>query len=800
MRIYFKNRKFKKWTIIGLIGICLGLLIFIGIYSVNINFAGSIKVINTDTKEIKIQVVTPINRIQTINDSIYYGYCKEIKIESSREKTFVTQTFLGNTTQLELTRIGDNQFRVNPPKFSYFQKLIAFFVISKNTIVQIGVFIILSILLFLSLIYSVTFLYDKRKKYKVKFISFWKSVLSFIKINNFKLLIPAILAMIPGGIYELYDTSLSGFLSLNFMEILLVSIILFYIPIFFIYFRKVLKCNTYFWLSFLIIFVIFYLILFPSYYIYGIHFRDDISKFFVKAFQFNIIDQFLTPDSNYLNLFQNFISFIVLKVFGFKLYFPEVFQMFALINVVLLYASFNLKLFREIMKNDLNRFLISVLSPFLIFLLCYTFVLYDIPFIASLVFWPILFLNFEKLSSKTQIAIVLIFSLFILSKPIFIVYVLFVILRMIHACYNKHWKTFWGFGILLVAIFIQFFISYSFNESSIMTINSQIGTHYSSAFRHDHLSIFANFGYGVFVFIRAFVKLFFPYFTSITIVNVCVNIFTVILMVYINTWLLLRFFKYKSKTELFILSGNIIAVISCVLFVKTVSLRSLEENSFSILSYNFIEVLKSGYLPNTHRYLVLAFAPLIASIGYFIICKIKSNSKVVGRLLILAVMSFVAFNIIAVSNFANFNPKHSVWRQNADLIFNNKNEFYIPYYGYPLESECIKFGIDRITDVYVSDDASIKIDSLGFDTKDWEIIQLITEYDSNLIHQIYAVKCVTDQNEIFIYKPVNPINSAFRFIIFRFDKFIKPKTIIFVDKESKPLKLTKSIRLIGKYW
>lgn len=802
MQIYLKNRKFKKWTIIGLLGFCLVFLMFVGIYSLNINFAGNINVINADSLNVKMHIVTPLNRTKTIQNSTYYGYFKEIKIENLKDNQFVTQCFLGTATKLELLDTGDCLYRVKPSGFSYFQKLIIFFVISKDKIFHIGVSVSLSILLFFSLLYSIVFFYNKRIKYKKKIVSSLKSILSFIMINNFKVFIPAIFAMIPGGIYVLYDSSLSVFLSLNFLEILFVSIILFYIPIFFIFFRKTLKSNTYFWFSFLIVFITFYLILLPSYYIYGLHFRDDISKFFVKAFQNNIIDQFLTPDANYINFFQNFISFIVLKVFQFKLYFPEVLQVFVLISMVLLYSSFNLKIFREIMRNDLNRFLISIISPFLVFLLGRSFALFDIPFIAALIFWPVLFLNFENLSLKNQIAIVLIFVLFIFSKPIFIVYALFIVLKLIHAYYSKHWKTFLGFGVLLIAIVIQFYISFSFYDMPVMTHVSQLGTHYNNAYRLDHLSIIASLKYGTFVFIRVFVKLFFPYYTSVPTINICINIFTFILMIFINAWLMLRVFKYKTKVELFILSGYLIAIISSILFVKTVSLPQLEENSHNILSYNLIEMLRSGYLPSPHRYLLLAFLPIISSTGCFIVCLIKRTSKIVVRLFVLILVFFIIFNIISVSDLSilsNSNPKHSVWRQNAGLVFNYPDEFYIPYYDYPRESECIKYGIDRITDVYVSEDATITIDSLGFDTREWEIIQLITEYDSNLSSQIFAVKCVIDKNITYIYKAVNPINPTFRFVIFRFDAFIKPKTIIFVDKELKPMKLIKPIRLIGKY-
>lgn len=796
-----KSITLKKFRLIGLLISSIS-LIFIGIYSSNINFAGTIEVVNMDTANVKIYVTTPLNRHQSINYSSFYGYYREIKISSPNESQCVTQTFLGNKTKLELSKTVDGFYQISPSKLSYFQKISAFFVISKSKIIQLLLVTLLLILLLFASNHYIKLGFNKRTEIKGKMIAFCKAIMQFIKIQNYKIFIPALIALLPGGIYVICYPSLSAFLSLNYIEIILASLIIFYIPVFFIFFRKALNSNIYFYVSFLLIFISFYFFIFSSFYIYGQYFRDDISKFFVKAYQNNVINQFFTPDANYLNLFQNLISFIILKVFGFKYYFPEVLQLIVLLTIVLIYSSFNLKIFREILKSDLKRFLISVFSPFLLLSLSFTYALYDIPFIAALIFWLVLFIDFEKLAPIIQVSIIFIFSVFILSKPIFIVYSLFIGLKIIYAYYNKYWKTFMGFGILLVAVFIQFRVSYSFYDMPILSDNSQLGTHYNSSFRHDQMSIIANLIYGFFIFIRANVKLFFPYFTSIPIANVFINIFAFLSIIFINVWLLIRVIKKRTKTELFILSGNIIAFLSCLLFVKTVNLNKLQENSLCILNYDFIEILQSGYLPISHRYLILVFAPLITSVGFIIFSVIKRKNVLAQNIIIVLFISVVSLNIISTSKISNYKsviPKYSVWRQNADLIFNYRNEFYIPYYGYPAESECVKYGIDRITEVFVPENGIIYVDSLGFQTNNWQVIQLVTEFDSIEAPKIFAVKCMTEENQVSFYKPFNPINPIFRFIIFRFDKFINPKTITFVDNEMKPIKLKKSIRLIGKY-
>lgn len=796
----FKSINLKKYRLIGLV-ISSVILIFIGFYSLNINFVGTIDVVDIDAENVKIHVVTPLNRSKTIRNLSYDGYFSDIKIESPNTPQCVTQTFLGNKTPLEFNKIADHLYQINPPKLSYFQKLSGFFVISKHVIFQLILTVLIFILFSFLSIYFVKLVFKKRKEIKEKMIAFYKAILQFIRIQNYKILMPAFIAILPGGVYALSDPYLFDFLNLSFIQILFASLIVFYTPIFFIFFRKIFNSNLYFWISFLLVFISFYFLFFSNFYIYGQYFRDDISKFFVKAYQNNFINQFFTPDANYLNLFQNLISFVVLKVFRFKYYFPEVLQLIVLVTIVLIYSSFNLKIFREIMKNDFNRFLISVLSPFLFVLLTETIALYHIPFIAALIFLPVLFLDFEKLAPIIQVSIIFIFSIFILSKPIFIVYLLFIVLKVIHAFYRKNWKTFFGFGILLVAIFIQFGVSYSFYDMPFVAADGPLGTRYDNSYRQDHVSIIANFIYGLFIYIRVHIKLFFPYFTTITNANIFINIFTFLSMVFLNAWLLFRFIKNRTKTELLILSGNIIAFLSCLLFVKTVNIEELEENSLFILNYNFIEMLQSGYLPSSHRYLILVFAPVITSLGFFFFNRPKNKHVFTGSLSVGIVFLVIFYTVSVLPNltYKMTKPKQSIWRQNADLIFNYRNEFYIPFYEYPIETECVNYGIDRITDVVVPENGIIHIDSLGFQTNNWQVIQLVTEFDSIMAPKIYAVKCETKNNEVFFYKSFNPINSSFRFIIFRFDKYINPKTITFVNKELKPIKLVKPIRLIGKY-
>jgi len=239
-------------------------------------------------------------------------------------------------------------------------------------------------------------------------------------------------------------------------------------------------------------------------------------------------------------------------------------------------------------------------------------------------------------------------------------------------------------------------------------------------------------------------------------------------------------------------------------FVKTTSVDLLFEGGKYILDYGIKDYLYSGYIPPAHRYLFLAYVPLLASTLFFFISFFRKKN------MISAVLLLIIFGIyyISISVFYHrdmiFNKdkiqyKYSIWRQYSDLIYDYPINYYIPYYEYPKHNESIKWGINRITDIYVPDSGIIALTNVHSNGNQWKILQIITEFEPHICPDIEKLVCITNGYDTLNFTPLKPLNETYRFIIFRFDDFLMLKEFKFVDKNNTPLKLKNLIRLVGKY-
>lgn len=793
--------KYKKYIIYTVI--IFGVLItgLIAFYTKNINFAGEFYVTSSDN-DLVVVTTSPLGR-QQIQENTFFGYFKEIKIFNTRNSVKITHDFLNHQETLPLIKHSTKICYVKPSGFTYIQKLKAFFIVSKRDIL----FVLLITLILLASGYIFYFtgkkLWKSREHIKAHFLSTSKAIVPFIKKYNYKIFIPVLISFIPGTCYLMFDPAVTTFMNTGRIPMILVTSFIVVIPIFLIVFHKPLKINLKFWLAFLVVFILYFFILFPDIYIYGNYFRDDISKFFVKAYENNLYQLLTTTNANYLNTYQSLIPYTILRIFGIRQYFPEALQIIVLLSISFIYASFNLRIFREVCKKDQLRFTISIVASVLAFSFGKTLFMFEVPFLAALLFWPVLFLNLDKIPKTILILLISFFTLFILSKPIFIVYTPLMLIILAFAIISKQKKLFWGMSVLMIAALLQFAVNY-FQQDNMPVYNDPegLGTTFISSFRQDNMSFPVIIEYGLYFFIRSVVRLIFPFIHEPCYGNVFINIIAFLLIVFINVWLFVRYFKNRHKENLFMISGSIIALITCFLLVKTISLRHLQTEQGNILNFDIFQLLQSEYLPKPHRYLILSYFPLATVFIYFIIVNIKRFGRIPETGLIILFCMYFMFSGIKpfhyeISSFIK--PKNSIWRQYSDLIFLHPDKYYIPYYRYPRQPECIKHGIDRITDVETSENGIINLDSLPYDTRKWKIIQLVTEYEDEKSAKIFGVEAITKENDTLFQRPFRPVSPEYRFIIFRFDELYNLKMIRFVDKNNKTLNLQKTIRLVGTY-
>jgi len=839
-----KNKKYIEYSAITIAGVLILALFLISVYSQKINFAGSFKVTDPFKTGNKIHLTTPLNHNYTNNSSCFSGYFKELKVESLPDQPKVIQTFMGKEINLRFKKQNDSLYVALPVLTNYSQKLSAFFIINRNMIYIIGrscmlmlFFILIVYFLILKMIgnseflknsiilfyrKSVNCIYRNRIKgnhlnslrfffrfhikniIKHKVCSFFQPLRDFIVKFHLRIFIPCFLAILPGGIYILFDPNVINFLNISIWQGLLWSMVIFYIPVFLICFGKPLKLNVYFWVSFILIFILYYFVFFPGRYIYGDYFRDDISKFFVKAYQYHFYQMITMPDSNYMNVFQNLMAYIILKVLSIRNYFPEALQFSTLLSITFLYTSFNLRIFKTLCDNDLYRFIIGIAASVLVLFFDQIQFLFDVPFLAALVFWPVLFLNYQKIPKIKAIVLTCIFVIFIFSKPIFTVYLLILIMMLLISKMNRQKPYIHLSLIFITAILIHLVINYISTKNSIIVqpLQGDLGTHYMSSFRVEGIAFWKALIYGLYIFIRAGVGMFFSFSVTPSWVNIIINILFFITMIIVNSWLVIKWIAQKQKIHLFLISGTILAFLSCVLFVKTVSVHVFIIESENVLNYSFIQALRSNYIPPVHRYLILVYFPVLVVIAYFIINKVRKILVLSGNL---TMIFFISLLVLRIGVFFSNNhvkvlsPTKSLWRQYSALIFNYPDNYYMPYYGYPLESECIKNGLERIIDVNTSENGVIYFDSLKYNTELWQVIQVITEYDQKVSDDIYGMECVTGDHKKQFFRPLYPLDSNHRFVVFRFADFMKLKEMKFVDINKNALFLRQPFRLIGKY-
>ncbi len=780
-------------------GLLLVFIFFSFRYISNINLAGSFNIINA-VDSAKIIAVTPLGR-EVSKSHDFKGFYKEIRIENSDNTPIIIQELNDVETYVNVVKKNDSYIS-NHNELSFYERIMVLFVISLKHIL----FLLIVIFLSYYIIKSAKQLLKKNgiKQLIIKIYKL-KSIIDFIRTEHLRILIPVVIGFIPGLIYLYLKPELLVFFNTTYINTFLFFGLLFSPQIFLIYYSKKLKLNLYFFLSFFIIFIIYYLILCPEYYIYGKLFRDDISKFFVKANTNNLFEALTALNANYLNTYQTFTVYFILRVLGIKNYFPEFFQLSVLFTIVFIYASFNLKVFKAVCKDEILRFIISLLCAFIGAFCGYILFLYDVPFLVALLFWAVIFINMEHLSTRARFIILLFFTLFILSKPIFIIYLPLLTFLMIYALYYKRRHTFIVTLIWIIALVFHFVIY--FNTDNILFSQHSadgLGVEQSSDFRYESMAFTSVIKSGIFVYVRLLTRIFYPFEVAHVQIRLLINIILIIFQILINVWLIYNYFKSYKKIYLFFLTANIIALTACFIFVKTVSADMLYEQGRYILDYKIMEYLFSAYIPPAHRYLILGYVTVLASALFFITYLVKRKSGISERILLLVFgIYFISISVFFYRNVIfsekKFNAKHSLWRQYSDMIYDYPDNYYLPYYDYPKQNESIKSGINRITDVYVSNTGTVLLDDVHSKGSQWDIIQIITEYEPLICPEIKKLICVTNNNDTLLFEPLKPVNEKYRFIIFRFDDFLMLKEFKFVDKNYAPLQLKNFIRLVGKY-
>jgi hypothetical protein len=573
------------------------------------------------------------------------------------------------------------------------------------------------------------------------------------------------------------------------------------------FFSKKLKINAFFWWSFLISFLILLFVTKSSFYIYGIGFRDDISKFFVKAYSNNLIDSLFKPDAGYLNLYQNLSTNILLRVLNFKQYFPEALQIYTAMCFSALYASFNFKLFRLFLADDRYRFFISVLFALSPFVFLSSIFLYEVPIAAAAILFLFIFTNFDKHSiNKTRLVTTTIFFVvFALSKPIFLILIPFILAVIIRqGVINKNRVQIKLFILIFISIMIQLIVVYFSSNNYNISEFPELGTHYQQSFSLEHRSISVLLPSAIFIFIHKFSEFSGLIYSNSSLLNLMVNILTIGCIIFIIVYNVVKIVKkQRVLISWFCLSAFMFSFLSVLLYVEVVNPEDLVLRNPNFIDLKFTDMLQSKVIIPWHRYLIpAAFADfMVFLVSLFEITDrlIQSNwlRHSIRIFLIVFVASVPFFRWIKqYHEVRKLNEIESYWRTYNNLIFSSNGEYYIPYNGFPNQKHCIKYGIDKIIDVSDVKNNRIIFSELHSNAKQWRIIQIILENNSN--GKFAELQGYTTDGDIVTAILVNDSQQPLNSLVYRFDKFYKFECLN-INYSDTLTQYVGMVRIIGKY-
>lgn len=816
-----KNRSTRIFLIIFSTLISVLVITFF-LYMSRINILGNVMIsdysINT---EIYAQSPTGGDIEFEIQDStlqIQNRFLRRIVIITDNPDSFKAKLQIGNkiisVDKNNLIKENQNTFYLSKevyPNISFTEKIESIKSNQVSEILQYHFFksikfalSVIAILLIAFFVYRISvYVIKNRNKLKRRILFRIKSSFRFVKQEIVYILLLILFAAFPVFAYCMHDPEILRFLDTTMIRFILSFTVIIYPLLFIAFFSKKLKLNSFFWWSFLIGFVLLVFAFKPEIFLYGTGFRDDMSKFFVKAYQNDALTCLFTPDSGYLNLFQNLIALVLFKVLGFRQYFPEALQLCAALSFSGLFALFNIKGYRLILKNDILRFVLSLLFVVSPFVFTSANFLFEIPFVAAALLIPAIFIYLiSKGQNKNTLYIIFFVAiLFALSKPIFILFLPFLIVVLI--VYRKNKQLFWGAICLSTAMIIQLVIVYFSNGILNSGAGSDLGTKYEMAFTIQNYSLLKLFtGSGV-LFIRKFSEILGVKTSINETSNLIIFILFTTLIVLITYYNLKKLIKNKKNVRAWLsLSFLFLSFSVIVMYFKSVPTERLVAGIPDFTNFSFIDMLGLPVRFNTHRYLMLAsFANLmiiILVIGDIIEKYSKARRiKFILMLVLIVYLASIPFfkRQMYYEEIKNKTEKYSYWRAYNHLIFNSDGDYYIPYTGFPEQKNCIKNGIDKIIDIESYNGPAIILDSVYPGAEKWQIVQIVLLNDSDLIPEVSGKTVNGDIVETVIANEVLQETPA---LVYQFDDFYELNSI-FITCSDKKKSYNELVRIIGKY-
>ena len=383
-------------------------------------------------------------------------------------------------------------------------------------------------------------------------------------------------------------------------------------------------------------------------------FAEIVTNYFVNATTMKTINALFSTDAGYLSLYSRLITLIVIK--GFRMS-PQIsvilMQNFAILLMLFINSLFILNNYKKY-GNIFFRFTVSlILGSFSIFPFFETHVFVDLPYFNLVAIILISLLDFESLSKKKFILLMISVPILCFSKSYFLLFLpISVLISIIFWKKIYRRQKIYLFLLGLSALFQVMYMYFNKDGWKVYS-NSDVNLNFIDIVNNIFYPIFQNVRY-----------LFYPNITSSNILNMNL-IFSIITILGIISGI---YYLYRYRNKESIISIALIMITFGATLLNIVSKISNDKISWESTA---------GIIENRHSFFILIPIIFFGILFIYNYLKEEKNERKKSRIYtLIGLLLFIRFLVFDNTMLPNVRESYSDWKIYSK--FYNENEYLIP--------------------------------------------------------------------------------------------------------------------------
>ena len=383
-------------------------------------------------------------------------------------------------------------------------------------------------------------------------------------------------------------------------------------------------------------------------------FAEIVTNYFVNATTMKTINALFSTDAGYLSLYSRLITLIVIK--GFRMS-PQIsvilMQNFAILLMLFINSLFILNNYKKY-GNIFFRFTVSlILGSFSIFPFFETHVFVDLPYFNLVAIILISLLDFESLSKKKFILLMISVPILCFSKSYFLLFLpISVLISIIFWKKIYRRQKIYLFLLGLSALFQVMYMYFNKDGWKVYS-NSDVNLNFIDIVNNIFYPIFQNVRY-----------LFYPNITSSNILNMNL-IFSIITILGIISGI---YYLYRYRNKESIISVALIMITFGATLLNIVSKISNDKISWESTP---------GIIENRHSFFILIPIIFFGILFIYNYLKEEKNERKKSRIYtLIGLLLFIRFLVFDNTMLPNVRESYSDWKIYSK--FYNENEYLIP--------------------------------------------------------------------------------------------------------------------------